>query len=276
MSIRNQIAGRPRLGSREPRRTITAGGYEVALWPAAGYDVRYTPNTTVFGFAFEAQDGTHAFASDRKRPFRARPNSSAYIPAGCEVTSCSATGGEYLTITTTNAGEVSRLPARHFNDHIDWQAIIAAQTLRRIVLSEACFDILELEREILRFCDTVHQANGVPYLTGAERWMTARRLKHVDEIIEAGLSNRITVGALAGSLGLSAGFFNRAFKAGVGKTPHDYILDRRISRARRLIGGTETDLARVAAACGFASQAHMTTQMRQRLGVTPGTLRSRA
>ena len=88
------------------------------------------------------------------------------------------------------------------------------------------------------------------------------------------MSNPIAVEALSASLGLSSGFFNRAFKASVGKTPHDYILDRRVARARRFIGGTEMSLANIATTCGFASQAHMTTQMRKRLGVTPGMLRS--
>ncbi|WP_425337408.1 helix-turn-helix transcriptional regulator [Rhodomicrobium vannielii] len=78
---------------------------------------------------------------------------------------------------------------------------------------------------------------------------------------------------VARSIGLSSGFFNRAFRAAIGKTPHDYIVDCRIAAARCSIVGTDTHLADIAVACGFSSQAHMTTIFRKRLGITPALLR---
>jgi AraC family transcriptional regulator len=105
--------------------------------------------------------------------------------------------------------------------------------------------------------------------------MTPRRLRLVDEFIEARLDSKVTIQELAGALGLSAGFFSRAFKSAVGKAPHDYIVDCRISRARRLLVGTELDLTTIALASGFASHAHMTTTFRSRLGISPGALRRR-
>ena len=106
--------------------------------------------------------------------------------------------------------------------------------------------------------------------------MTARRLGLVDEIIEARMDSSLTVSEIANHLGLSAGFFNRAFKAATGKTPHDYIVDRRISRARLLLRRSHLGLADVAAASGFASHAHMTSQFRRRLGTSPSRLREMA
>jgi AraC family transcriptional regulator len=80
---------------------------------------------------------------------------------------------------------------------------------------------------------------------------------------------------LANAVGLSTGFLSRAFKASVGETPHDYIVDRRVSRARPLFDSTELDLTTVAQASGFASHAHMTTTFRSRLGINPAALRRR-
>jgi AraC family transcriptional regulator len=97
----------------------------------------------------------------------------------------------------------------------------------------------------------------------------------VDDIIEARMEDKLTVQELATSLGPSTGFLSRAFKAAVGKTPHDYIVDRRISRARALLRSGEIGPAEVAAAAGFASHAHMASQFRNRLGVTPDALRER-
>ena len=103
--------------------------------------------------------------------------------------------------------------------------------------------------------------------------MTARRLGLVDEIIEARMDASLTVQEIAKQLGLSAGFFNRAFKAATGKTPHDYVVDRRISRARLLLRRADLGLAEIAAASGFSSHAHLTSQFRRRLGTSPSRLR---
>jgi|SRR3954447_15124530 transcriptional regulator GlxA family with amidase domain len=74
-------------------------------------------------------------------------------------------------------------------------------------------------------------------------------------------------------LELSGGFFCRAFHAAVSKAPHDYIIDRRISRARTLLRDRSLGLSAVAHASGFSSHAHMTATFRKRLGVAPGELR---
>ena len=75
-------------------------------------------------------------------------------------------------------------------------------------------------------------------------------------------------------LRLSSGFFCRAFSAAVGKPPHDYIIDRRVSRARTLLQNATLDLSAIALESGFASHAHMTATFRKRLGLTPSQLRS--
>ena len=104
--------------------------------------------------------------------------------------------------------------------------------------------------------------------------MTPRRMRRVDEIIDARLSGSLSVGELAANLGLSVGFFTRAFKVATGMTPHQYVIDRRIARVRRLME-TEVGFAQIAATAGFASQAYLTTQFRRQLGVTPALLKGK-
>jgi AraC family transcriptional regulator len=103
--------------------------------------------------------------------------------------------------------------------------------------------------------------------------MTTRRLKEVDELIDARLDDKLTVQELATAVGLSTGFFSRAFKASVGKAPYEYIIDRRISRARTLLEIGTAELSDIALASGFTSHAHMTATFRSRLGVTPSHIR---
>jgi AraC family transcriptional regulator len=260
----------PTLPPRKPI-ALSCGAFELTLLPAAAYEVRYTPDRAVIGFAYDAQSGAHAFASDRLRPFRTRPNSLAFVPAGCEIQSRSAAGGEYLTVGLAQASGTALISNR-FNDHIDGRAIEAAQALRKMMLTREPRDSLLIEREIAALMTAVK--GSPPEQAGAGRWMTARRLHQADSLIEAGLPGPLYVEDIARRLGLSAGFFTRAFKAATGKTPHDYIIDRRLAQARKLIATLDMPLASVALACGFTSQAHMTSQFRRRLGITPAIFRA--
>ena len=64
-----------------------------------------------------------------------------------------------------------------------------------------------------------------------------------------------------------------AVRTAVGKAPHDYIIDRRISRARALMQSSGLGLSAIAQASGFASHAHMTAVFQSRLGIAPSELR---
>jgi AraC family transcriptional regulator len=79
---------------------------------------------------------------------------------------------------------------------------------------------------------------------------------------------------MAQLLELSEGYFIRAFKQATGKSPHSYLIDRRLARARALMRDSKASLAEIALACGFNSQAHMTSAFKQRLGVSPAQLRA--
>jgi AraC family transcriptional regulator len=265
------------VGNPLRHRRAALGCTRIELLPRRPYDVAYTPEVAVIGFAFEAQAGTHAFASDRTTDFRTRPNSLAYVPKGCDVVSRSSEGGEYLTLSTPLVLAASGSSEQRFNDRIDPAAIEAAQALRRLLLAGDVVDPIEAEQCVATLCSAVTRVltcGAIP--SRAARWMTARRLGLVDEIIEARMDSSLTVAEIARHLGLSSGFLNRAFKAATGKTPHDYMIDRRISRARLLLRRSDLGLAGVAAASGFASHAHMTNQFRRRLGTSPSRLRDLA
>lgn len=79
----------------------------------------------------------------------------------------------------------------------------------------------------------------------------------------------LTLATLADEAGLSRYQFLRSFARATGLTPHAYVLQRRIHRARQLIGHG-TPLAEAAAQSGFADQSHMTRLFARSFGVTPG------
>jgi AraC family transcriptional regulator len=70
--------------------------------------------------------------------------------------------------------------------------------------------------------------------------------------------------------------FGKRFRASFQTTPHSYINDRQLDRARDLLDHGDLPVKAVAFACGFADQAHLTRVMRSRLGTTPAALRRKA
>ncbi len=228
----------------------------------------------MIGFAFEKQTGVHAFASDRKVQFCTQANSLAFVPAGCDVYSQSRGGGEYLTLALVGGSNTESLRTRRFNDLVEPAAIDAAHHLRRWLLACTFRDPLVAEHHALNLAATTFVERHSSARPPLARWMTPCRRRTIEELIEEKLEAALTLEELAAVIGLSAGFFARAFKAAMGKPPHSYIIDRRIARARALLRTSDADLSEIAYACGFASHAHMTAQFRRRLGVTPTTLRA--
>lgn len=85
----------------------------------------------------------------------------------------------------------------------------------------------------------------------------------------ANLDQRVLVADLAAVAGLTPNRFAQAFTAARGESPHQFVLRLRLEQALQRLHQTAESLADVAAACGFASQQHLTRVMRTRLGVTP-------
>ncbi|OUS12245.1 AraC family transcriptional regulator, partial [Rhodospirillales bacterium 47_12_T64] len=98
-------------------------------------------------------------------------------------------------------------------------------------------------------------------------------LKRVRDFIEASLDLGITVEDLAKIAELSPFHFTRMFQESVGLSPHQYVLRRRVEKAKELLGERGQSLAVIAQACGFSSQSHMTTRFRRATGLTPNRFR---
>lgn len=100
-----------------------------------------------------------------------------------------------------------------------------------------------------------------------------RGVASVIDYIEAAIDQDLRLSSLAGVAAMSVYHFARSFKETVGMSPHAYVLSRRIARARTMLSRSDGGLADIAQACGFSSQAHLTTAFRHTLGVTPAGYR---
>jgi AraC family transcriptional regulator len=106
--------------------------------------------------------------------------------------------------------------------------------------------------------------------------LTASQLRRVDALIADGTAGGLTLAALADAAGYSKAQFVRLFRRSTGTSPHQYVLQRRLDRARHLIVTSTLPLAQVASEAGFSSQSHLNSAFVRRYGHTPGDARREA
>ncbi|WP_316431683.1 AraC family transcriptional regulator [Leptolyngbya sp. NK1-12] len=99
--------------------------------------------------------------------------------------------------------------------------------------------------------------------------LDAVKLKQIQDYIEDHLADEIGLETMATLVPMSQFHFARAFKAAVGETPHRYLTQRRIERAKVLLTVTKLAIAEVAYRVGFSNQSHFTAHFRKATGVTP-------
>ncbi|MDQ8031994.1 MAG: AraC family transcriptional regulator [Bordetella sp.] len=101
--------------------------------------------------------------------------------------------------------------------------------------------------------------------------------RRVRDHIEAHLDAPLTLPDLAREAALSTYHFARMFTVSFGTSPHAWVHQRRIARARALLGQPGgPDLAGVAQAAGFGNASHLSRAFRHSVGVTPGQYRRHA
>jgi AraC family transcriptional regulator len=103
------------------------------------------------------------------------------------------------------------------------------------------------------------------------------RLRAVVEYIEDHLDASPTLDEIAAVARLSPFHFARQFKAATGLPPHQYVILRRVERAKQLLqAGPGLSLAEVAAHAGFSDQSQFSHHFKRLVGVTPGQFRTPA
>ncbi len=87
--------------------------------------------------------------------------------------------------------------------------------------------------------------------------------------IDANFTQKITLGDCAKQANLSSVYFHKLFTVIMGKTPHEYMLDKRMSAAMDMLVSTEYELSRIAYECGFGSQSYFNSVFKEKTGLTP-------
>jgi AraC family transcriptional regulator len=109
---------------------------------------------------------------------------------------------------------------------------------------------------------------------GRDGTLPRGRLRSVIEYIEEHLHANPTLEQIAAVARLSPYHFARQFKAATGLPPHQYVIMRRVERAKQLLQrDAEQSLAEIAANAGFSDQSQFSQHFKRLVGVTPGQFR---
>jgi AraC family transcriptional regulator len=118
-----------------------------------------------------------------------------------------------------------------------------------------------------------HSVQSRPAMLPYTPAVSHQRMRQLIEFIEANLDQPLTLDAMAGQVGISPLYLARAFKSAIGQSPHQYVLARRIERAKELLRNTVMPIIDVALSVGFSSQSHLSHWMIRHTGVSPAVYR---
>ena len=148
--------------------------------------------------------------------------------------------------------------------------------IRRLMLvdeAEARYELQLLVKlmliEVAR--SSARRMQGLPVI-GRQK-LTRRQVTAIDRYIDRNLEASLQLADLAQVVGMSRYHFLRCFKRATGFSPLQYVLTRRLERARELLASGAGGIAEVAYATGFSSQSHLNAMFKRQFGVTPGRYR---
>jgi AraC family transcriptional regulator len=96
-----------------------------------------------------------------------------------------------------------------------------------------------------------------------------RRLKLTLAYIDDHLSEDLTLSQLASVAGISASHFKTLFRQSIGVPVHQYVVQRRLDRAKDLLMAGKLSIAEIALASGFSHQSHLARHLRRASRLSP-------
>jgi AraC family transcriptional regulator len=121
-----------------------------------------------------------------------------------------------------------------------------------------------------------HSSRSRPVRILPAKPLAGWKMRRVIEYIEDNLEGDLSLQAMAAEVDISPLYLARAFKSAVGQSPHQYVLARRIERAKELLRNTDLPVVDVALSSGFSSQSHLSHWFIRQVGVSPAVYRRQA
>jgi AraC family transcriptional regulator len=158
--------------------------------------------------------------------------------------------------------------------HADAHIVDLVQRLHEQARTGQPLGSLYVESLSLALASYVYGRYGGPIQSvPSEQSLPTRQSEQLIAFVEEHLGDNLKLIDLASLVAYSPDHFARLFKTTFRLSPYQYILRRRVERAKLLLRSRAHSIAEVAVLCGFGSQAHLHAAFKARTGVTPGVYR---
>jgi len=104
--------------------------------------------------------------------------------------------------------------------------------------------------------------------------LSQRKLRRAVQYIEENLHRDLALSDIAAALAISPGHFSHAFRQTVGFPPHQYVVKRRIERAKLLLRESDVPISEVANRIGCSSAGSFSVLFQRATGMTPRDYRN--
>jgi AraC family transcriptional regulator len=216
-----------------------------------------------------------------------RPGAVSFVPAHCERSlklrdvksewASISLSPELFDSKVNEGGAGGRFDILAFTNQEDQFVSAMLSEMTRLYAIDGTLDATYCETmswALSRYLARRYGNANVP--TSVVTWKLAPwRVRRVEAYIDAHLAESIKIADLADLVGVSTGFFHRAFQATLGKTPLELINERRVQHAMQCLQRDDAQVASVAFNVGFSSPSHFSRMFRQFVGVSPSEYRSR-
>jgi AraC family transcriptional regulator len=120
-----------------------------------------------------------------------------------------------------------------------------------------------------------HEISNLPAVRASTREELWRRVNRARDYLHAHLSAPISLSDVAAAACLSPFHLLRVFQAAFHQTPHQYLNECRLDRAKFLLEKTRIPVTAICLECGFSSLGSFSTLFHQRCGMSPRAWRNR-
>jgi AraC family transcriptional regulator len=242
------------------------------------YDLVFRNSTDVICLLFGAIDAKTGYDGARPAAMRFEPLSIAFHPKGGEVAVyASEVSGGFVAFTfppgfreSFFGDDTAVIGATRSVDNILSPTIANLVAYARSAMAlDRGSDRMRIESlACLAFTEAMHGMSALRERTHC-RVLSNRDSTRLIAYIEENLGEPLSVADLATTVGLPIATLRRQFQHRTGRTLHQFIIERRLQYACKLLLKPDLAIPDIALTCGFSSQQHMTMAFRNRLGTTP-------
>ena len=163
---------------------------------------------------------------------------------------------------------LNRLP-NHFSTSRPEKYIKLFEDMYKFFESGVESDLLMLQSLILKLVYMIDRDAEKIRAEGSKKGGKDLLTEKAIRFIEDNFTSKICLEDIAAHVSLSSIHFHHRFRNATGKTPHDYVLDKRIKKAENMLVTTNMSVSQIAYECGFSSQAYFTYSFKKHKGMSP-------